>query len=270
MASEFEWDEGVVKTWTERHDDATDHKEGDAHPKKPKTKPPAGWCHQMVTFQKGKTMKVIPLKSTAFAALAVVACLTSGALAHGASSPLPHDSPPDVAFLDMMILHHRQGVEMARLAETKGQLPRLREFAAKVAARQERDIKKLREIREQLYGDVEKADAIRLGGRRMTMPEMRHAAEEAMKKLQAASGSEFDRTLIDAFTKHHQLAIQMSKETLSKGHSAEVKREAQKTIDKQSQEIEEMAQMRDTSGEEERPQPIERGRPRRVRAPGIK
>ncbi len=42
MLSEFEWDEGVVKTWTERHDDATDHKEGDAHPKKPKTKPPAG------------------------------------------------------------------------------------------------------------------------------------------------------------------------------------------------------------------------------------
>jgi uncharacterized protein (DUF305 family) len=215
-------------------------------------------------------MRVVQLKLTSFPALAVVACLTLGALARGASSPVPHDSPPDVAFLDMMILHHRQGVEMVRLAEMKGQLPRLREFAANAAAHQEQDIKKLREIREQLYRHVEKADAIRLGARRMTMQEMRHAAEEAMKKLEAASGREFDRTFLDAFTKHHQLAIQMAKETLSKGQAAEVKREAQKTIDTQSQEIEEMAQMRDTSSAGERPQPVERGRPRRARAPGHK
>ncbi|MDP3073783.1 MAG: DUF305 domain-containing protein [Opitutaceae bacterium] len=63
---------------------------------------------------------------------------------------------------------------------------------------------------------------------------------ESMGKLQAAQGAEFDRVFTDEMIKHHAMAIEMSELAKNQASSAEVKQFAQKTIDVQKKEIDEL------------------------------
>lgn len=189
-------------------------------------------------------MKRTSIKSVTLLALGAV--LTIGAavaLARATNSVTAHDSPPDVEFIDMMMMHHQQGVEMARLAEQKAQLPRLKEFAAKAATDQQQDAEKLQQLRERLFANEAKADKMRMSGKTMTMAQMDRMSQADMQKLNAASGPEFDHTFLDIFTKHHQMAIQMSRTEVARGQRQEVKDIARETITKQTKEVGEMGEM---------------------------
>ncbi|HWW75906.1 MAG TPA: DUF305 domain-containing protein [Pyrinomonadaceae bacterium] len=126
---------------------------------------------------------------------ALVAALAVGAAAlpHEPGSAARHDSPYDLSFIDMMMMHHRQGLEMARLAEDRGQLPELKEFAQRVIADQEKDNSELQGLRDRFYAGEPKADKMRMGGMTMTVAEMQRTSEADMRKLQAATGGAFDR-----------------------------------------------------------------------------
>lgn len=63
---------------------------------------------------------------------------------------------------------------------------------------------------------------------------------EAMGKLQAAQGAEFDRAFTDEMIKHHGMAIEMSQLAKSRASSTQVKQFAQKTIDDQKKEVDEL------------------------------
>ncbi len=52
--------------------------------------------------------------------------------------------PYDLHFIDMMIMHHREGTATARLAERKGSTAALRAFAKKTADDQEKELLELR------------------------------------------------------------------------------------------------------------------------------
>lgn len=184
--------------------------------------------------------------NTKFLALfALVTLLAAGAntFAHTTNPNVPHDSPPDVEFLDMMTMHHQQGIEMARMAEQKAQLPRLKEFASKTIADQEQDIQKMQEVRNRLFADVSKADKMRMSGKAMTMGQMQRMSQMDMQKLEAATGKEFDRTFLTTFMKHHEMALQMSRNEVARGEQQEVKDMARETIAKQTKEIGEMREM---------------------------
>ncbi len=159
-----------------------------------------------------------------------------------------HDSPPDLAFIDMMMMHHDQGIAMSRMAETKGQLPQLKKFAARVIADQEKDKGELQSLRDRFFADTPKADKIRMRDQTMTMRQMQRMSATDMRKLEAASGKEFDRAFLDILTKHHQMALDMSRSEIADGERAEVKKMAQETIDKQTKEIAEMREMKKQVG----------------------
>ena len=186
-------------------------------------------------------------RSLKLMALAVVAACTITAYATGAVvRPAAADrATVDREFIDMMMMHHRQGIEMARLAESKGQLPRLKEFAARVIADQEKDIQELQAMRDRMFSGQPQADGITMRGKRMTMAEMRHMSETDKQKLDAApAGAEFDHTFLDLFTKHHRMALDMARAQIGKGQAADLKRFSRELISKQSKDISEMAVMK--------------------------
>lgn len=73
----------------------------------------------------GESLKRLSAKSVGLSVLVAFLAFGTSALAQKTTNSMPaHDSPPDVEFIDMMTMHHQQGIEMARLAEQKTQLPR--------------------------------------------------------------------------------------------------------------------------------------------------
>lgn len=189
-------------------------------------------------------MKLLGVKALAFVVLTIMIVSATG-LRASATSVTPKDNQKrDVQFIDMMIMHHRHGIEMARLALTKGQLQQLKEFAQKTIDDQQKDIDELERIRNQHFSNQPRAEQMQMGKKKMSMMEMQRMSEMDMSKLQAATGVEFDRTFLDIFIKHHQMAIRMSREEVAKGRQAEVKAMARQTINKQTKDIAEMRGMK--------------------------
>ena len=194
-------------------------------------------------------MKRITTRTFKLLAFVALLAVVSAASANDPNSTSAlHNSPPDVEFLDMMMLHHQGGIEMARMAEQKATLPRLKEFATKAAADQQRDIEKMKESRDRLFANVSKADKMRMKSKTVTKREMERQSQADMRRLEAASGSEFDLVFLDILTKHHQMALQMSRNEIARGEQSEVKEMARETINKQTKEIAEMGEMKKQAG----------------------
>ncbi|MGH9872295.1 MAG: DUF305 domain-containing protein [Pyrinomonadaceae bacterium] len=66
--------------------------------------------------------------------------------------------PYDLHFIDMMMMHHRQGTAMARLAERKGSAPALKAFAKKTADDQEKELLELKKHRDHWYAGAPEMD----------------------------------------------------------------------------------------------------------------
>ena len=63
-----------------------------------------------------------------------------------------HDADFDKAFLEMMPKHHHAAVEMSELAEKKATHPELKEFAAKIAKDQQKEIQQLKSWAQSWFG----------------------------------------------------------------------------------------------------------------------
>lgn len=150
----------------------------------------------------------------------------------------------DKQFLDMMLMHHADGVKMAQMGVDKAQNAKVKALAEKMVAGQQKDIEEMQKMRDEHFSGQAKAEMMTVKGREMTMEMMMKMAQEDMQKLEAASGAEFDRTFLDVFMKHHQMAIDMSKEETSKGKDAEVKKKAREIITKQTKEMAEMKRLK--------------------------
>ena len=176
----------------------------------------------------------------------------SGHTGHGQMAGMPYD----LHYIDMTIMHHEQGVEMARLAEQKGQNARVKTFAKKTADDQQRDIAELRGHRQHWYSDRPEMDHSQMTAHmehmsakdKAMMQDMMHHSQEDMQKLQAAEGAAFDRLFLDTMTHHHQMAIDMSKDAVAKAEHREIKDLARKTITKQQGEIAEMSRIKAAVG----------------------
>ncbi len=163
----------------------------------------------------------------------------TGHTGHGQAAGMPYD----LHYIDMTIMHHEQGIEMARLAQQKGTDARVKAFAKKTGDDQQRDMMVLRGHRQHWYSDRPPMDHAQMTAHMQSMPghqNMKMDPEEDMRKLQAAEGRAFDRLFLDTMTHHHKMAVDMSKEATTKAEHAEIKDFARKTVAKQQGEIAEM------------------------------
>jgi uncharacterized protein (DUF305 family) len=153
----------------------------------------------------------------------------------------------DVMFVRMMILHHRQAVEMATLAETKATDPRVRQLAGQIRAAQVSEIATMKR-----WLSVWGQPTMMPSGHNMssmpggmmpsgmpnpmpTVPGMMSSAD--MARLKAATGKDFDKQFLQMMIVHHKGAIQMAQAEQAHGANPDAKALAGRIITNQQAEI---------------------------------
>jgi uncharacterized protein (DUF305 family) len=175
--------------------------------------------------------KLIAVLAAATLALAVGACGGDD----GDDSAAAQET--DGAFIADMIPHHESAIEMAEIAQDRGEHPEIQRLADEIIDAQEAEISDLEAAHERIFGEpVSEADH---GSMEMDegMTEMDMAALE--------NADPFDQAFIDMMVPHHQDAIEMARVELADGEDAELMDIAQQIIDSQSAEIEEMNMWRE-------------------------
>ncbi len=150
------------------------------------------------------------------------------------SSPAAANAPYDLQFLDTMSAHHQGAIEMAKMVDGKTQNPDLKKFAAKIIADQTREIAQMKEWREKWFAGKPAALNMEMSG---MMDSMKMMMGDEMKKMEAATGKDFDLHFLDLMTPHHQGAVVMAKEALQKAEHPEIKGMANNIIKAQQSEI---------------------------------
>lgn len=153
-------------------------------------------------------------------------------------------SPADVAFVERMIPHHRQALDMAALAPDRAADPGVRAVADRIAAAQGPEILVLQawlDGHEDAAGPGHGGHGAGHGGDHAGMPGM--ATTEQLAALAAASGPAFDALFVHLMVAHHEGAIAMSAEVLAAGTDVTVAELAQDVSATQGAEIERMREL---------------------------
>lgn len=139
----------------------------------------------------------------------------------------------DTTFASNMIQHHGQAVQMADLVASRSTDQKVIDLAAKIKAAQSPEIATMNSwLKSWGMPEVEDMSGMDMGG---SMPGMMSAADLA--DLAAAKGAEFDRMFLTMMVAHHEGAITMAKEQVTKGKNADAKALAGKVVADQSAEI---------------------------------
>lgn len=142
-------------------------------------------------------------------------------------------SQGDVMFLQMMIPHHEQAVEMSTLAETNSTNPEVQALAARIKAAQGPEI----ELMSKLLTDAGQALLMD-----HSMGDNGMMGMDDMSALEAATGNEFDVLFLAGMIAHHEGAIDMTN-PVANSTNMEVKTLAENIITSQTAEIAEMTKL---------------------------
>ena len=150
-------------------------------------------------------------------------------------------SPADVMFMQMMIPHHAQALELTELVEGRTSNPDMLKIAGRIAASQEDEMKFMREW---LSSRGQSEDMPHMPGMSHAehMAAMGMATPAQMKRLATLKGNEFDALFLELMTRHHKGAVDMVDELLQQPGTAydpvmfefvnDVKNEQQGEIDR--------------------------------------
>jgi uncharacterized protein (DUF305 family) len=152
----------------------------------------------------------------------------SKALPPDTRATLPPRSRADVEFMQGMIMHHAQAVEMTALIASHTDNKNLRALGARISSSQSSEIKMMKRWLatrgEPLSMDMAgTAGMDTSGGAMALMPGMLSA--EQMEALRNAKGAEFDRLFLSGMIQHHNGALTMVKDlfdTAGAGQDAEL------------------------------------------------
>jgi uncharacterized protein (DUF305 family) len=140
---------------------------------------------------------------------------------------LPPLSPKDVEFMQGMIMHHAQAVEMTALIESHTQNKDLRLLGARISHSQSEEIKFMKrwlEARgEPTSMPMPKMSGMNMSSKPMLMPGMLTPMQ--MDALRKAKGAQFDRLFLTGMIQHHNGALIMVKDlfdTAGAGQDAEL------------------------------------------------
>lgn len=124
----------------------------------------------------------------------------------------------DVRFMQNMIGHHAQALEMVALLQSRTNREDMRLLARRIALSQEDEIMLMQRWLQMRGQQVPDAHAHHAAGATL-MPGMLTAEE--MGRLAAATGKEFDRLFLEFMVKHHEGALVMVGELFSNPGAAQ-------------------------------------------------
>ncbi|MFC3495794.1 DUF305 domain-containing protein [Glycomyces rhizosphaerae] len=172
----------------------------------------------------------------AFAALSIAACSDGGDEGGHDMDSMESESTEadfndaDVTFLQMMIPHHEQAVDMAALAQEHATDAEVVDLAGQIAAAQQPEIDEMTGLLE-AWGEPAEME----GHEGMSMGGM--ATEEQMTELGAAQGADFDKLFVELMIAHHEGAVTMAEEHHAEGQNADASAIADAVIETQTAEI---------------------------------
>ena len=161
-----------------------------------------------------------------------------------ANKPAAHNDA-DVTFTQGMIPHHQQAVTMAKLATTRASDPRVKDLASRIQGAQDPEIKQLQGFLTS-FGVMASTDTTMAGMDHGTTAGMDNmsangmASDADLKKLADSTGADFDKLFVQLMTAHHQGAVAMAQMEIKGGEYQPAKGLAQKIINAQTAEINEM------------------------------
>jgi uncharacterized protein (DUF305 family) len=150
--------------------------------------------------------------------------------------PAPTPNAVDVTYVQNMITHHRQAIDLASLAPTRADSAALKGLASRIKDAQGPEIQYMTSWLQQEGQKVPDHHADHAG-----MPGM--ATPEQVEALKAASGKDFDRLFLQLMTAHHQGAVKMSEQVLIGGSHPKIEELANDVTATQSAEIRRMLEM---------------------------
>jgi uncharacterized protein (DUF305 family) len=143
---------------------------------------------------------------------------------------LPLGSPADVEFMQGMIVHHAQAVEMTALIESHTENKELRSLGARISRSQSDEIKFMKrwltargEPISMAMPEMPAMSAMDMSSHQMHMPGMLTAKQ--MDALRKAKGEVFDHLFLTGMIQHHNGALIMVKDlfdTAGAGQDAEL------------------------------------------------
>ncbi|GAB2826734.1 DUF305 domain-containing protein [Streptomyces daliensis] len=213
------------------------------------------------------------IRRSALAAASVAAALTLSACGGGAGgeadSGARHDghasasaSPSgkaeagthnkaDVAFAAEMIPHHRQAVEMSRLADSRASSGEVKRLATKIEKAQGPEIETMSGWLK-AWGEKVPEDMSGSGHEGMDHGDMGHGEgsempgmmdQKQMDELEKSSGEDFDRQFLTMMIGHHEGAVEMARTEKKKGAYEPATSLADDVITAQNREIRQMREL---------------------------
>jgi uncharacterized protein (DUF305 family) len=143
--------------------------------------------------------------------------------------------PFDQAFIDAMVPHHREAIEMAEAAQDRGLTqPDLEKIATDIVSSQQREIDQMLEWREEWFGSRTLGPILPgvLGVPKSELG-MEHGSADAV-----AGAVDVDAAFARMMIPHHEGAIAMAEAAKERGEHEEVKELADAIIAAQEREIE--------------------------------
>lgn len=138
------------------------------------------------------------------------------------------DDNYDDRFINLMIPHHEGAILMAQDAQKKAQHPELKKFADSIITVQNSEIGQLRTWDNIWYNHSPKDDSM------MVME------NQKMAKELGDAGANYDLQFLNGMIPHHESAVAMANDALSKSKHADLKKMAQGIIASQQKEIDQM------------------------------
>jgi len=157
----------------------------------------------------------------------------------------PADADYDLRFIDGMTPHHQGAVVMAKEAQQKSQRPEIKQLADNIIKAQNKEIEQMKQWRKAWYPkakDKLMAYHAPMGHTMEMSPDQKKAM--MMSSDLGAADAEFDKRFIDAMIPHHEGALTMAKDALSKSKRPDIKQMAEDILTSQQKEIDQMNQWR--------------------------
>jgi uncharacterized protein (DUF305 family) len=170
---------------------------------------------------------------------------------------LPPRSQADVEFMQGMIMHHAQAVEMTALIASHTENKELRSLGARISSSQSDEIKLMQRWLaargERISADMPGMDMSRHSSHQQLMPGM--LTPQQMEALRNAKDAEFDHLFLTGMIQHHDGALTMVKDlfdTAGAGQDADLFNFATDADNTQRAEIKIMQSMLDKKSSEEK------------------
>lgn len=178
------------------------------------------------------------------AALPLAACSGEPARTEAASAassaPAAAYNDQDVLFLQMMVTHHEQGLEMAGLAADRAKREQVRTLAAAVKATEAEELKLIKSWLGKWSKPATSKEA--------AQTHLHHGAAPAtgakeLNALRKAKGARFEPAFLNLFIGHQGSAVEMAQTEQSRGASPDAKAFAGRVVESRTAEIRQMLRL---------------------------